>query len=95
MGGEPLCDQNLFLSYMLISTIKEKLPDTPIYVWTGYTYEKLLESNNPKVKGILDLADVLIDGPFIIEERDLTLEMRGSRNQRIINLKEKKENQNG
>ena len=87
MGGEPLCPENLFLSYLIITTIKEKLPNTPIYVWTGYLYEELLQSNDPKVKGILDLTDCLIDGPYIEELRDLTLEMRGSSNQRIIYLK--------
>lgn len=89
MGGEPLCQQNLVLSYILVSTIKEKAPDTPIYIWTGYTYEELIKMDNPKVKLILDMADFLIDGPYIAEERDITLHMRGSRNQRIIDLKEK------
>ena len=80
MGGEPLCEENLFLSYLVISSIKEQLPDTPIYIWTGYTLEQLLERNNPKVANILELTDYLIDGPYKREERDLTLEMRGSRN---------------
>lgn len=87
MGGEPLCPENLFLSYLIITTIKEKLPNIPIYVWTGYTYEELLRSNDPKMKGILDTIDCLIDGPYIDELRDLTLEMRGSSNQNIIYLK--------
>ena len=80
MGGEPLCEENLFLSYLVISAIKEQIPDTPIYVWTGYTLEQLLERSNPKVANILELTDYLIDGPYKMEERDLTLEMRGSRN---------------
>lgn len=80
MGGEPLCEENLFLSYLVISTIKEQMPDTSIYVWTGYTLEQLLERSNPKVANILELTDYLIDGPYKMEERDLTLEMRGSRN---------------
>lgn len=88
MGGEPLCDENIFLSYLVVSAIKEKLPETPIYIWTGYTYDELKERHNPKVAGILELADCLIDGPYLAEERDLTLEMRGSRNQNIIYLKE-------
>ena len=88
MGGEPLCDENLFLSYLVISSIKEELPDTPIYVWTGYTLEQLIARNNPKVMNILALTDYLIDGPYKAEERDITLEMRGSRNQKIYNLKE-------
>jgi hypothetical protein len=41
MGGEPLCDENLFLTNLIISTVKEKYPDTMIYLWTGYTYKEL------------------------------------------------------
>lgn len=87
MGGEPLCEENAFLTYMITKKVKEKLPDTKIYIWSGYTYEDLLASSNSKIKLILELADVLIDGPYIDEERDVTLHMRGSRNQRIIDLK--------
>ena len=43
MGGEPLCPENIFLSYLIVSTVKEKVPGAKIYVWTGYTYEQLLE----------------------------------------------------
>ena len=89
MGGEPLCQENLILSYVILSAIKEQVPDTPIYIWTGYTYEQLIKMNNAKVNMILDMADYLIDGPYIAEERDLTLNMRGSRNQRVIDLKTK------
>lgn len=88
MGGEPLCEENVFLSNLVISTIKEELPDTPIYVWTGYTLEELQKRNNPKVDNILNTIDYLIDGPYKAEERDITLEMRGSRNQKIYCLKE-------
>ena len=86
MGGEPLCQENEFLSFLILSTIKEKSPNTKIYIWTGYTYEELLKRDN-KISKILEMTDVLIDGPYINEERDITLNMRGSRNQRIINLK--------
>ena len=88
MGGEPLCDENVFLSNLVISVIKEESPDTPIYVWTGYTLEELQKRNNPKVNNILNTIDCLIDGPYKAEERDITLEMRGSRNQKIYYLKE-------
>lgn len=86
MGGEPLAPQNTFLTYLIIQTVKERLPDTPIYIWTGYIYETLLEMPDIRIKQILDLTDVLIDGPYIEDLRDVTLEMRGSSNQRIINL---------
>ncbi len=86
MGGEPLCEENLFLTYLLISTVKKALPDTKVYIWTGYLYEQLKKSQNPRMAQILDLTDVIIDGPYLQSERDITLPMRGSRNQRIIRL---------
>lgn len=89
MGGEPLCEQNQLLTLLLINTIKEKLPDTKIYVWTGYYYDDLIkQTTNGKLQEILKKADVLIDGPYIQSQRDITLSMRGSKNQSIINLKE-------
>ena len=89
MGGEPLCEENAFLTCLVINEVKRKLPNVKIYIWTGYTYEELLTKTNPRIKECLDLADVLIDGPYIASERDITLEMRGSRNQRIIDLQKK------
>lgn len=85
MGGEPLCQENTFLTLLLAKTVKEKKPDTKIYIWTGYTLEDLKESVQwPKVEQILEYTDILVDGPFIESERDITLPMRGSRNQRIL-----------
>lgn len=86
MGGEPLCPENLFLTNLVITHVKEKLPDTKIYIWTGYLYEDLKKSTNVTLQHILSTADTLIDGPYIDSERDITLPMRGSRNQRIIDL---------
>lgn len=43
MGGEPLCPDNLFLTHLVISSVKEALPDTKIYIWTGYTHEELVK----------------------------------------------------
>ena len=88
MGGEPLADQNLFLTYLMVTAVREEYPDIKIYLWTGYTYEELMERHNHRLTDILATIDYLIDGPFIQEERDISLFMRGSRNQRIINLKE-------
>jgi anaerobic ribonucleoside-triphosphate reductase activating protein len=61
-------------------------PDIKTYVWTGYTLEELKKINNIYIKKALEIIDVLIDGPYIESERDITLPMRGSRNQRIIDL---------
>lgn len=85
LGGEPLCEENEFLSHMILLEIKQKLPDTKIYIWTGYLYEDLLKRSG-HIPHILELADYLIDGPYIESLRDITLPMRGSSNQRIIDL---------
>lgn len=89
MGGEPLCQENSFLTYLVIKTIKEKLPNTKVYVWTGYYYEDLLKKHDPRITQILELTDVLIDGPYVEQLRDITLLMRGSSNQSIIDLTKK------
>lgn len=86
LGGEPLCPENLFLTTLLIRTVKEKSPKTKIYIWTGYLYEDLLKQENSHMQYILANINTLIDGPFIQEQRDVTLKMRGSRNQRIIDI---------
>ena len=88
LGGEPLCDENLHDVAALISYIKQLYPDTIIYIWTGYTYEELLDKHEPLLMHILELTDVLIDGRYEQDKRDTTLPLRGSSNQRIINLKE-------
>ena len=83
MGGEPLCPENQFLTNLIINSVKEKLPDTKIYLWTGYCLEDLDMSNN-RIKSILEQVDCLIDGPYDKTKRDVSLFMRGSSNQRIL-----------
>lgn len=89
MGGEPLAQENRFLTLLMCKTVREKFPDVKIYIWTGYTVEELAENTtDKKLMSILDgtYADFLIDGPFQLANRDITLFMRGSSNQRIIPL---------
>jgi anaerobic ribonucleoside-triphosphate reductase activating protein len=86
LGGEPLCPQNEFLTTLVIKTVKDKLPDTKIYLWTGYVYEGLSHLSSAHIKTILSNIDYLIDGPYIEAQRDITLPMRGSRNQRVIEI---------
>lgn len=83
MGGEPLCPENQFLTNLIINSVKEKLPDTKIYLWTGYCLEDL-DLNNNRIKSILEQVDCLIDGPYDKTKRDVSLFMRGSSNQRIL-----------
>ena len=91
MGGEPLCEQNIFLTLLVVKTIKEKYPDVKIYIWSGYTYDYLMSyiTTNLHLKQVLDYADFLIDGPYVEELRDISLPMRGSSNQKIIDLRKK------
>lgn len=90
MGGEPMCEENLFLTCLVLQNVRLRYPDIKVYLWTGYYYEELLKMSDPKVKLILDMVDVLIDGPYEESKRDITLKMRGSSNQNIIELKEKR-----
>lgn len=88
LGGEPLCEENLFLTDLIVRNVKEKVPDTEIYIWTGYLYESVKKQAecNGHMNFILSNSHCIIDGPFIEKERDVTLPMRGSRNQRVIYL---------
>lgn len=89
MGGEPMCEENTFLTNLVICEVKKRLPDIKVYLWTGYYYEQLLQLHDPRVKQILEQVDVLIDGPYVESLRDITLPMRGSSNQSIIDLTKK------
>jgi anaerobic ribonucleoside-triphosphate reductase activating protein len=86
MGGEPLCEENLLLTYLVLNEVKTRFPEVKVYIWTGYYYEDLIKRGSTHIKQILDMTDVLIDGPYIDTERDTTLQMRGSSNQSIIEL---------
>ena len=83
-GGEPTCQAEAFAS--LAKAVKAR--DLDITLFSGYTYEQLLEraEKEPALRELLDLTDLLIDGPFIKAQKDLTLQFRGSRNQRLIDM---------
>ena len=81
LGGEPMAQKNISNTLYILEQIKKHFPNIKTYVWTGYTIEELLSLYN---KEILQNIDILIDGRFILEERDITLKLRGSKNQRIL-----------
>ncbi len=83
LGGEPTEEENAAVLIPFLKRVRAALPDKDIWLYSGYTYEALRD------KEILTLADVLVDGPFLLELKDAGLAFRGSRNQRIIDLKEK------
>ena len=84
LGGEPLCPQNIEGVINICKEFKKIYPNKKIYIWTGYT----LEEFNDTQKSILKYIDVIVDGKFIEEKRNLSLKFRGSENQRVINVKE-------
>ena len=81
-GGEPFCQP----APLAELAKKLKARNLDLWVYTGYTYEELIVSLDPAVQTLLALADVLVDGRFDLNQRDLTLAFRGSRNQRVIDL---------
>lgn len=84
LGGE--CFENIDVAHMVAKTFKEKFPHKTIWIYSGYAYEKIIKDSN-KLE-LLKLCDVLVDGQFIEELKDVNLKFRGSSNQRIINIQE-------
>lgn len=82
LGGEPLCPENINGVIELCKEFKSTYPKKSIYVWTGY----LIEDFNETQKELLKYIDVLVDGKFEEENKNLSLKLRGSANQRIINI---------
>ena len=83
LGGEPTEEENAAVLIPFLKRMRAALPDKDIWLYSGYTYDSLRD------KEILTLADVLVDGPFLLKQKDAGLAFRGSRNQRIIDLREK------
>lgn len=84
LGGEPLCKQNRGFIAKLVIAAKRRFPNIKIFLWTGYEIEFLKNINDSNIKIILENIDTLIDGPFIEEQRDISLKLRGSKNQRVL-----------
>lgn len=94
LGGEPLESCNLLKLSILVGLVKSYYPNIKIWCYTGYIYEDLLQKDQQDqmrfLSYIFDNIDVLVDGPFIEEQKDISLKFRGSANQRVIDLKETK-----
>ena len=92
LGGEPFEPENQRVLTALLRRIRETYPSKDIWCYTGYLYDvDLAEGGRVHTEvtdEMLSYIDVLVDGEFIEEEKDLTLVFRGSRNQRILELKE-------
>jgi anaerobic ribonucleoside-triphosphate reductase activating protein len=85
-GGEPFSQSDALLD--LARMLKDA--GYNIMTYSGFTFEELLDKSKtePEILGLLKLCDILVDGRFLIGEKDLSLRFRGSRNQRLINLKD-------
>ena len=89
LGGEPMEKENQPAIADFIRKFKAVLPEKNIWIFTGYIYEKNLRKGQSQyLEGITDYilenTDILVDGPFILEQRDISLKFRGSRNQRLL-----------
>lgn len=95
-GGHPLEYENLPDVYNLIKEIKAKFPNKDIWLYTGHTltirdFDTSIDcgwDNSATYNYICAMCDVIVDGPYIEEQRDITLPFRGSKNQRLIDVKE-------
>ncbi len=91
LGGEPMeiCNQEALVP--LIRRIKAELPKKTIWIYSGYLWEELTDKDNKRCHGeftdeILSSTDVLVDGEFMLDKKDLMLRFRGSSNQRVIDV---------
>ena len=91
LGGEPMEYMNQEVLFPFLKKVKERFPEKSIWCFTGYVYEKdILHRMIPKwkySKKMLEQIDYLVDGPFVMEKKNISLKFRGSSNQRIIDVK--------
>ena len=90
LGGEPFEPENQRALLPFVQRVRQRFPRKSIWAFTGFTWEELhRDGSHPRCEvtdELLALTDVLVDGPFVQAQRDLTLRFRGSRNQRILNV---------
>ena len=91
LGGEPFEPQNQRALLPFIKRVRQELPEKNIWAYSGFTVEEMLtDGEKPScevTRELLGLIDILVDGRFIEEQKDISLKFRGSRNQRIIDVK--------
>lgn len=91
LGGEPFEEQNLPVLLTLVKKVRETYPSKTIWVYSGYTYEtdiiEKMSMVRSEVLPFLRNIDVLVDGEFTEEQKNLSLKFRGSENQRIIDIR--------
>ena len=85
LGGEPFEPENRETVLSVIRAVKDKYPSMTVWCYSGFTFEELI--NTDVSKDILGLIDVLVDGKFEEDKKNLRLSFRGSENQRLIDVK--------
>ena len=87
LGGEPFEPENQASIVELLRQIKKAYPDKSIWAFSGYLFDKdILSGRLGDTSEYLSYLDVLVDGPFVLEKKNLSLRFRGSENQRIIDV---------
>ena len=87
LGGEPFEPQNQAAVLTLVERVREGYPDKDIWCYSGYLFEALAAGKvGQHSRALLERLDVLVDGPFVLEQKDLSLRFRGSANQRILDV---------
>ena len=91
LGGEPMEPSNQEALLPFIRAVRERLPQKTIWCFTGYDFEKdilgrMMEASSV-TRELIPLFDVMVDGKFVAEKRNLSLKFRGSENQRVLNVK--------
>ena len=93
LGGEPLEPEIQRDLAPFLERVRAEVPNTSIWLWSGFTWEQLTSPDAGACRArvselarILDCLDVLVDGPFLLDKRDITLRFRGSPNQRILDV---------
>ena len=89
LGGDPLCQDDMGLITLNFLAHKVHSLGKTVWLWTGFKWEDFNFTNNFSLQSLLlSACDVVVDGPFVEAEKDLSLAFRGSRNQRIIDVRE-------
>ena len=84
LGGEPMLNTPVLLR--LVERVRNEVPGKDIWCWTGYTFKQLTTTGHPQQRALLEQIDVLVDGPFRQDLKDVTLRFRGSTNQRVLDV---------
>lgn len=89
LGGEPFEPQNQAELIKLLRRIRKELPEKTVWAFSGYTFEELTGESRARctvTDEMLSMVDVLVDGEFVEEKRNISLQFRGSENQRLIDV---------